>query len=129
MQLVLVETGRDVHGMKDCLCVGLEILLITVAFLIVAQVRQSLRRFPRLWASRGRGVIPEAGIDYLLKEFIIACLAIIPLDQTLLDVSLQPLDIKLPHLLDFDYELIQGCGHLGQVRCEERVIQRGESQK
>ena len=80
-------------------------------------------------ASRGRCVIPESGIDYLLKEFIIACLAIIPLDQTLLDVSLQPLDIQFPHLLDFNYELIKGCGHLGQVRCEERVILSGKSQK
>jgi hypothetical protein len=129
LQLVLVKTRCDVHGMKDGLCVGLEILLITVAVLIVTQIPKSLSRIPRLRPHRGRGVIPESGIDHLLKEFIIASLFVFSLDQTLLDVSLQPLDVQLPHLLDFNYELIQGCSDLGQVRCEEPEILSCESQK
>lgn len=50
VQLVLVKTCSDVHGMKDGLCVGLEILLIAVAILIVAQIPKCLSRIPRLRA-------------------------------------------------------------------------------
>ena len=39
VQLILVKAGCDIQWMKDCLGLGLKILLITVAVLLVAQVR------------------------------------------------------------------------------------------
>ena len=88
--------------MKDRLCVGLKILLVTLPIFLVTQIPDCLCRIPRLRTYRGRGVITEPGIDNLVKEFIIASLILISLDQTLLDVSLQPLDVQLPHFLDIN---------------------------